>query len=107
MFCGVPSRGRQRLPINICLHTEQTQAVEPHVAFDVDSFHGFWFSLAAAKHGFSCQPTVQATQDIQTDVHLEAYAYEASEREYDTVRACKKMLRDVPHCLLGRLHGAK
>lgn len=106
MFCGVAVQGGQRLPMNICLHKEETQAVEPRVAFDVDSFLGFWWSLAAAKQGFSYQPAAQATQNIQTDVHLETEVYESPNGEDDTVRACKKMLRDVPHCLLGRVHGA-
>ena len=106
MFCGVPVHGEQRLPMNICLHKEQTQAVEPHVVFDVDSFLGFWWSLAAAKQGFSYQPAAQATQNIQTDIHLETDAYEAPNSEDETIRACKKMLRDVPHCLLGSVCGA-
>ena len=95
MFCGVPSNGEQRPPMNICLHTEQTQAVEPKVAFDVDSFLGIWTSLAAAKQGFSYHPAAQATQNIQTDVHLEMEVFEQSEED-DTIRAVKKMLRDVP-----------
>jgi hypothetical protein len=55
MFCDVPVHGEQRLSINICLYKEHTQAVESHIAFDVDSFLGFWWSLAAAKQGFSYQ----------------------------------------------------
>ena len=105
MFCGVSSDGEQHLPMNICLHQEQTQAVEPHVAFDIDSFLGIWRTLAAAKQGFSYQPAAQATQNIQTDVHLEMEVFEQSEED-DTIRAAKKMLRDVPQILLGRVHGA-
>jgi len=79
-FCGVPARGRQRLPKNICLHEEQTQAIEPSVAFDIDSMLGFCSSLAAAKQGLSYQPAAQAQQNIQTDVHLEMDAFENAPR---------------------------
>lgn len=105
-FCGVPATGRQRLPKNICLHAEQTQAVEPRVAFDIDSMLGFWSSLAAAKQGLSYQPAAQAQQNIQTDVHLETNAFENISEDNEVVRACTRMLRDVPHFLLGRLCGA-
>ena len=37
--------------MNVCLHKEQTQAVEPDVAFDVDSFLGFATLLAMARKG--------------------------------------------------------
>ena len=105
-FCGVPAAGEQRMPINICLHQEQTQAVTPQIAFDIDSMLGFWSSLAAAKQGLSYQPAAQAQQNIQTDVHLETDAYESISEEGETIRACRKMLRDVPHFLLGRVCGA-
>ena len=106
MFCGVPVEEQQHAPLNVCLHKEQTQAVEPRVVFDVDSYLGFWSSLAAAKQGLSWQPAAQAMQNIQTDVHLEMDAFEWGEGDDETLRACKKMLRDVPHFLLGRVHGA-
>jgi hypothetical protein len=105
-FCGVPATGRQRLPMNVCLHKEQTQAIEPLVAFDIDSMLGFCSSLAAAKQGLSYQPAAQAQQNIQTDVHLETDAFQNLSENDETLRACRKMLRDVPHFLLGRLCGA-
>lgn len=105
-FCGIPARGQQRLPMNICLHEEQTQAIEPLVAFDIDSMLGFCSSLAAAKQGLSYQPAAQAQQNIQTDVHLEMDAFENVSDDDETLRSCRKMLRDVPHFLLGRLCGA-
>lgn len=105
-FCGVPATGRQRLPMNICLHAEQTQAVEPQVAFDIDSTLGFWSSLAAAKQGLSYQPAAQSQQNIQTDIHLEMNGFENISEDDETVRACTRMLRDVPHFLIGRLCGA-
>lgn len=105
-FCGVPATGRQRLPMNVCLHKEQTQAIEPLVAFDIDSMLGFCSSLAAAKQGLSYQPAAQAQQNIQTDVHLEMDAFENTSNNEETLRSCRKMLRDVPHFLLGRLGGA-
>jgi hypothetical protein len=61
--------------MNVCLHKEQTQAIEPLVAFDIDSMLGFCSSLAAAKQGLSYQPAAQAQQNIQTDVHLETDAF--------------------------------
>lgn len=107
MFCGVPASGDQQLPMNVCLHKEGTQASEPRVTFDVDSFLGFWSSLAAAKRGFAYQPAAQAQQNIQTDVHLEMDTFiDMSDEGYETLRACRKMLRDVPHFLLGRVCGA-
>lgn len=103
MFCGVPTHGRQRMSKNVCLHKERTHPVEPGVAFDVDSFLGFSSSLAVAKQGFWYQPAPQTQQNIQTDVHLEMHA---STYDDGTTQASKKMLRDVPHFLLGRVYGA-
>ena len=51
MFCGVSRESGSEYPINVCLHKEQTQAVEPDVAFDVDSFLGFATSLTMARKG--------------------------------------------------------
>ena len=51
MFYGVSRDGGSDYPINVCLHKEQTQAVEPDVAFDIDSFLGFATLLAIARKG--------------------------------------------------------
>jgi hypothetical protein len=110
LFCGVPARGEHRRPMNVCLHKEETQACEPIVGFDIDSFLGFWSSLAAAKRGLAYQPAAQIPFNIKSDVHLEmdafTYVSDPTDEGYETLRRCKKMLRDVPHCLLGRMHGA-
>ena len=51
MFCGVSRESGSEYPMNVCLYKEQTQAVEPDVSFDVDSFLGFAISLAMARKG--------------------------------------------------------
>jgi hypothetical protein len=43
---------RRRFPMNVCLHKEETQAVEAKVTFDVDSFLGFGSSLGMARRGY-------------------------------------------------------
>ena len=106
MFCGVPAHGRQRFPMNVCLHEEQTQAVEPEVAFDVDSFLGFADSLAMARKGLWYQPAPQMRQNMASDVHLETTIFQAGEDPEQPTRSRFAMLRDVPHFLLGRVEGA-
>ena len=106
MFCGVPTRGSQRLPKNVCLHKEETQAAEPQVAFDVDSFLGFWSSLAAAKQGIVHQPASISRHNLQTDVHLEMNAFTPGDEGDESIRSSQRMLKDVPHFLLGRVFGA-
>jgi len=53
VFCGTPQQQcrANRYPMNVCLHKEETQAVEPQVAFDIDSFLGFGSSLSIARQG--------------------------------------------------------
>lgn len=92
--------------MNICFHAEQTKAVEPRVALNIDNMQGFWSTLAAAKHGLSYQPSAPAQPNIQTDIHLEINAFESISEESEIVRVFTSMLRDVPHFLLGRLCGA-
>ena len=106
MFCGVPVRGNQRLPTNICLHKEPTQANETKVVFDADSILGFWPHLAVSKSGLEYQPAPQTQQNIQTDVHLEMNAFSSYPGDDEVTWTSKKMLRDVPHCLLGRVSSA-
>jgi hypothetical protein len=101
MFCGVPQRShdRQQYPMNVCLHKEETRAVKPRVAFDVDSFLGFASSLAVARQGLWHQPAPQMRQNMTTDVHVETNVFEAG-------RSRLTMLKDIPHFLLGRVVGA-
>ena len=106
MFCGVPVRGSQRFPKNVCLHKEQTQGIEPQVAYDVDSFLGFWRTLAAAKQGIQYQAASTSQQNLQTDVHLETNMFTSSGDSDQPARASLRMLRDVPHFQLGRVFGA-
>jgi len=106
MFCGIPTNRQQRQPMNVCLHDEETQAVEPEVAFDIDSFLGFADSLAFARKGLWYQPAPQMRQNMTTDVHLETNAFASSADPEQPVRSRLAMLRDVPHFLLGRVTGA-
>ena len=110
VFCGIPPRQSQRSPrlqpMYVCLHTEQTQAVTPQVAFDVDSFLGFSRSLAFARKGFWYQPAPQMRQNMTTDVHLDTPSYQYGDDPEQPPRATSALLRDVPHFLLGRIAGA-
>ena len=107
MFCGIPTDGSHRLPMNVCLHEEETQAVEPEVAFDVDSFLGFADSLAVARKGLWYQPAPQMRQNMTTDVHIKTTTFVTGEEEPEQPeRSRLAMLRDVPHFLLGRVSGA-
>ena len=58
VFCGIPPQQHRlnRRPMNVCLHKEETQAVEPQVAYDIDSFLGFASSLSMARQGIWYQP---------------------------------------------------
>ena len=107
MFCGIPLDGRQRSPINMCMHEEQTQAVEPDIAFDIDSFLGFANSLAIARKGLWYQPAPQMQQNMTSDVHLNTHLFQVSNNPEQPEQAKVAMLRDVPHFLLGRVEGAQ
>jgi hypothetical protein len=104
IFCGIP-RGQQH-PMNVCLHKEETQAVEPQVAFDIDSFLGFASSLAMARQGLWYQPAPKMRQNMTTDMHIETTIYQEGGDSEQTPRSSLAMLRDVPHFLLGRVVGA-
>jgi hypothetical protein len=45
--------------MHVCLHKEETQAVEPQVTFDIDSFMAFASSLVFARQGLWYQPAPQ------------------------------------------------
>lgn len=104
MFCGRDRR--RRLPMNVCLHKEETQAAEAKVAFDIDSLLGFGSSLAMARKGIRCQFVPQMRQNITTDVHVETHLYHTDEDPEQPARRILAMLRDVPHFYLGRVEGA-
>ena len=109
LFCGIPARGRQQFPRQVCLHAEETQDIPPLVAFDVDSLLGFASSLTFARQGISYQPAPQVHQNLRTDVHLEGTAYESqatAEHPDLPSRAKPAMLKDIPHHYLGRVEGA-
>ena len=93
-------------PMNVCLHSEQTQAVEPRVAFDIDSFLGFASSLAMARQGLWYQPAPQIRQNMTTDVHLETDILRDGGDPEEIPQLSRALLRDVPHFLLGRVVGA-
>lgn len=108
VFCGIPPQRhrRNRHPMNVCLHTEETQAAEPQVAFDIDSFLAFGSSLSLARQGLWYQPAPQMRQNMTTDVHLKTDVFEESTDPEQPTRSHLAMLRDVPHFLLGRVVGA-
>ena len=107
MFCGVcPERTTHEHPMSVCLHEEDPQPIETDVAFDIDSFMGFFRSLAAVRPGILYQPTPLMRQNITTDVHLQTIVHDQAEDPTQTPRASLAMLRDVPHCLLGRVVSA-
>lgn len=103
MFCGRDRR--RRLPMNVCLHQEETQAVDAKVAFDVDSYLGFGNSLAMARKGVWCQFVPQMRQNMTANVHVETHTYTTDDDSDRPARATLAMLRDVPHFLLGRVEG--
>lgn len=106
MFEGIPQHGRQRLPMNVCLHEETTQAIPPDAAFDIDSFLGFATSLGVARKGLWYQPAPQMRQNMTTDVHIETQVYEGGGEPEQPTRVKHEMLKNVPHFLLGRPMGA-
>lgn len=106
MFCGLASEARLQRPKRICLHQEETQAIEPDVAFDIDSFLGFANSLAVARKGLWVQPAPQKRQNMNTDVHLETTVYPTGNNPEHPVQSSLAMLRDVPQFLFGRVEGA-
>lgn len=108
MFCGIDPQQRppRPRPMHVCLHQEQTQAIEPRVAFDIDSFLGFASSLAMARQGLWYQPAPQMRQNMTNDVHLETNIFRDSDDADRPPRASLALLRDVPHFLLGRVEGA-
>lgn len=106
MFCGIQGNQHSH-PINVCLHKEETQAIEPQVAFDIDSFLGFASSLAMARQGIWYQSAPQMRQNMTNDVHLETNIFRYSSNNPDQPpRSSLAILRDVPHFLLGRVEGA-
>ena len=106
MFCGLlPRRPHRTRPLHVCLHHEETQAVEPQVRFDVDSFLGFASSLAMARKGLWYQPAPQMRQNMSNDVHLETRIFRDGAEPEHVPRSTLALLRDVPHFLLGRVVG--
>ena len=108
-FCGISPHQqspRQR-PMHVCLHKEVAQAIETDIAFDIDSFLGYFRSLTAARQGIYYRPASQMRQNITTDVHLHTNIYEQLDDPEQAPQASLAMLKDVPHFLLGRVVGAE
>ncbi len=108
MFCGTsphPEDPDPR-PQNVCLHKEETHPIKTDVAHDIDSFLGFFRSLAAARQGIIYQPAPMMRQNIATDVHLQTIVHDQPENPEQAPRPTSVMLKDVPHFLLGRVVGA-
>jgi len=91
---------------------KESQAVEPQVAFDINSFLGFANSLAVARQGLWYQPAPQIRQNMSNDVHLHAQVFQAREEDDDddeggerAPRSSLATLKDIPH-LLGQVEGA-
>jgi hypothetical protein len=105
IFCGIPAEGPDRLPRQVCLHVEESREVLPEVAFDIDSFHFFVSSLAAARQGLHYQPAPQIRQNLQTDVHINTTIYETNDNPDHPLRLRTAMLKDVPHFHMGRVEG--
>jgi hypothetical protein len=80
--------------------------VEQVVSFDVDSFLGFDSSLAITQQVLRHQPTPQARQNQQMDVHIDTTVYAAAEDPNAALRSRTAMRKDVPHYYLGRVEGA-
>lgn len=106
IFCGIPTGGRQRYPMNLCLHEEQTHATDADVAFDIDSFLGFATSLAFAKKGLWSQISPQARQNMTADVHIQNRMFIPNEDPERGDRSKLAMLQRIPHFMLGRIEGA-
>lgn len=108
MYCGVspePQNADQR-PMHVCLHKEETRPIETDVTFDIDSFLGFFRSLAAARQGILYQPAPLMRQNVTTDVHIQTKVYDQTDDPEEAPRSSLAMLKNVPHFLLGRLWGA-
>jgi hypothetical protein len=84
VFCGIPSHGRQRYPNNVCLHKEETRAVDADIAFDIDSFLGFATSLAFAKKGLWSQIAPQTKQNLSADVHIQERMFTQNEKNVES-----------------------
>ena len=104
MFCGTERTNTP--PMNICLHEEETPAVAPGVAFDVDSFLGFATNLGFARQGIRCQFAPQMKQNIAADLHLEAPRFNVMDDDAAEPRVTASKLMDIPHYLFGRVVGA-
>lgn len=106
VFCGIPSHGRQRYPNNVCLHKEETRAVDADIAFDIDSFLGFATSLAFAKKGLWSQIAPQTKQNLSADVHIQERMFTQNENPGRSDHSNLAMLQRIPHFMLGRIEGA-
>lgn len=106
MYCGVPADGTRERPVSVCLHREETQPVGPDVSFDIDSFVGHARSLAVARKGLFFQPVPLTRQNITHDLHLDTERFDSTANPALPERAHLVMLREVAHCLLGRVEGA-
>lgn len=106
IFCGIPTHGRQRYPINLCLHEEQSRATDADVAFDIDSFLGFATSLAFAKKGLWSQIAPQTRQNINADVHIRDRMFTPNVDPERADHSRLAMLQRIPHFMLGRIEGA-
>lgn len=107
IFCGVSERSYRGRPLQVCLHREESQASEPEIAYDIDSFLGFANSLAFAKHGIMYQPAPQVRQNMTNNVHLQTDLFQlgTNDNSQPSLLGERAMLRDVPHFHLGRLEG--
>jgi hypothetical protein len=108
-FCGtLPGSAEGCTSVkHVCLHKERTQAIAPNISFDVDSFLGFATSLGVALKGLLYQPSPQARQNLDNDVHFGLEIPESSSNGGQSASPSFNMLRDVPHLFLGRLVGAE
>ena len=92
---------------HVCLHKERTRAIAPNTSFDVDSFLGFATSLGVALKGLLYQPSPQARQNLDNDVHFGLEVPETSSSGGQSASPSFNMLCDVPYLFLGRLVGAE
>jgi hypothetical protein len=106
LFCGIPSHRRQRYPNNVCLHKEETRAVDADIALDIDSFLGFATSLAFAKKGLWSQIAPQTKQNLSADVHIQERMFTQNENPGRSDHSNLAMLQRIPHFMLGRIEGA-
>lgn len=108
-FCGtLPGSAEGCTSVkHVCLHKERTRAIALNTSFDVDSFLGFATSLAVALKGLLYQPSPQARQNLDNDVHFGLEVPETSSNGRKSAILSFNMLRNVPHLFLGRLVGAE